>query len=59
MKVRIYVQGGVAYIAEKPLGVEVEIRDYDCDWCGDVSIDEEGHPYVEEIWEKDEEVIDG
>ena len=33
-KVLITINGGVAHLIEKPLGVEVEIRDYDVEGIG-------------------------
>jgi len=60
-KVLIVIHGGCAYLNEKPLSVEVEIRDYDVinidaiddDRC---KKDEDGDWYQEMLWESIKEI---
>ncbi len=59
-KILITVQGGVAHMISKPLGIEVEIRDYDVEQidaeCDErCKKDDEGDWYQAMIWEEDVE----
>ena len=45
--VLIEVRGGIAEVVLHPIGVQVIIRDYDCDSVDEVEVDENGDAYVE------------
>ncbi len=60
-KVLLTISGGVANLAKKPFGIELEIRDYDVEGLdaeGDERCkkDEDGEWYQEMIWEATEQV---
>ena len=62
-KVLICIQGGCAYMNEKPLGIEIEIRDYDIEGHDALEEDErckkdsEGDWYQMMLWDSKTEVV--
>ena len=56
-KVIIEVRDGAAHLVQKPVGVEVEIRDYDCQGCEHLDkpecTDDDGCHMHSEVYESD------
>lgn len=53
-RIIVTVSGGVAEVDQStiPEGIEIEIRDYDCDGYDNVKKDDNGSRYVEYIWSR-------
>ncbi len=48
LKVMVTVEGGLVQSVEVPPGVEVEVRDYDCEGSVEVCAQDGDHGYVDE-----------
>lgn len=52
-KINITVEGGVIQdISDIPKGVNVVVRDYDCEGCDEelLKTDQDGNYYIESVW---------
>jgi hypothetical protein len=56
--VEITMEGGVIQHTVIPKGVQVIVRDYDCEGCEDVTKDENGDDCVVHTWDHEPE-LDG
>jgi hypothetical protein len=50
-KVIVTVRRGLVETVKVPVGVVIEVRDYDCEGEGELEVDSDGNKYTSALWE--------